>query len=142
MIYTKFTRLALQIAYKAHEGQLDKSGLPYIFHPYHVAEQMTDEITACIALLHDVIEDTPMTIEELAAYGFPEEVIEGVRLMTHAEGVDYFDYVLKIKENPYATAVKLADLAHNSDTSRMDTVTEHDMERLEKYKKARELLLS
>lgn len=142
MIYTKFTRLALQIAYKAHEGQLDKSGLPYIFHPYHVAEQMTDEITACIALLHDVIEDTPMTIEELAAYGFPEEVIEGVRLMTHAKDVDYFDYVLKIKENPNATAVKLADLAHNSDTSRMDTVTEHDMERLQKYKKARELLLS
>lgn len=103
---------------------------------------MTDEITVCIALLHDVIEDTPMTIEELASYGFPPEVIEGVRLMTREEGVDYFEYVMKIKENPYATAVKLADLAHNSDTSRIDTVTEHDLERLEKYRKARELLLS
>lgn len=141
MIYTRFTKLALNIAYKAHEGQMDRSGIPYIFHPYHVAEQMTDEITTCIALLHDVVEDTDMTIEDIAAYGFPPEVIEGVRHMTHEEGVDYFDYVREIKNDPYARRVKLADLEHNSDTSRMDELSERDMKRLEKYSRAKKMLL-
>lgn len=138
MIYTPLTKLALTTAYKAHEGQLDRSGLPYIFHPYHVAEQMTDEITCAIALLHDVVEDTSMTLAELAEL-FPAEVIEGVRLMTHEDGVDYYDYVRKIK-GTVAEPVKRADIAHNSDLSRLDTVTEKDIVRLEKYQRALRIL--
>lgn len=117
MIYTPLTKRAMNLAYNAHHGQLDKSGTPYIFHPMHLAEQMDDEISCCVALLHDTVEDTDVTLEELAKE-FPKEVVDAVALMTHAEGVDYFDYVRAIKTNPVATKVKLADLAHNGDQSR------------------------
>ena len=107
----------MEIAYRAHHGQLDKSGAPYIFHPIHLAEQMDDEYSCCVALLHDTVEDTEVTLEELKAI-FPKEVTDAVALMTHEKGTDYFDYVRAIKENPIARKVKLADLAHNSDQTR------------------------
>lgn len=118
MIYTLLTKKAMRIAYDAHHGQLDQSGQPYIFHPYHLAEQMTDEITVCAALLHDVVEDTDITIEELERE-FPTEVTQALRLLTHAPGTDYFEYVRALADNPVAKAVKLADLAHNSDETRL-----------------------
>ena len=117
MIYTDITNQAMKIAYAAHHGQVDYNGIPYIFHPIHLAEAMEDEISCCAALLHDVVEDTDVTTEELARE-FPQEVIEVLKLLTHDEGVDYFDYVRAIKANPIAVKVKLADLAHNSDQSR------------------------
>ena len=117
MIYTPLTKAAMEIAYRAHHGQLDKSGVPYIFHPIHLAEQMDDEYSCCVALLHDTVEDTDVTIDELKAI-FPKEVTDAVALMTHQKGTDYFDYVRTIKKNPIARTVKLADLAHNSDQSR------------------------
>ena len=117
MIYTALTKAAMEIAYRAHHGQLDKSGAPYIFHPIHLAEQMDDEYSCCVALLHDTVEDTEVTLEELKAI-FPKEVTDAVALMTHEKGTDYFDYVRTIKENPIARKVKLADLAHNSDQTR------------------------
>lgn len=117
MIYTELTNKAMKIAYAAHHGQVDYNGIPYIFHPIHLAEQMEDEISCCAALLHDVVEDTDVTMEELARE-FPQEVIEVLKLLTHDESVDYFDYVRAIKANPIAVKVKLADLAHNSDQSR------------------------
>lgn len=119
MIYTHLTNEAMKIAYRAHHGQVDKGGIPYIFHPYHLAEQMTDEYTTCVALLHDVVEDTDVTLEELKAI-FPTEVTDAIALMTHQEGVDYLEYVAAIRENPIARAVKLADIAHNSDESRLE----------------------
>ena len=80
MIYTDLTKKAIKIAYKQHEGQFDKAGLPYVFHPYHLAEQMgSDEYAICIALLHDVIEDTDMTLKELEDQGFPAEIIDALR---------------------------------------------------------------
>lgn len=118
MIYTSLTKKALNIAYKAHEGQLDQSGIPYIFHPYHVAEQMEDEITTCIALLHDVMEDTAVTDEELSEE-FPEEVMVPLRLLNHDSAEPYADYIRRIKTNPTAVKVKLADIAHNMDLSRV-----------------------
>lgn len=118
MIYTPLTKRAAEIAYNAHMGQRDKAGMPYIFHPYHVAEQMKDEMTVCAALLHDVAEDTAVTLEELAKE-FPPQVIEALRLLTHDPKDDYMDYVAKIKGNPIARAVKIEDLKHNSDISRM-----------------------
>lgn len=142
MIYTKLTSLAMDIAYQAHHGQVDKSGRPYIFHPYHLAEQMDDEYSICITLLHDVIEDTPITFEELENY-FPTEIIEALRLLIHDQSVDYFEYIKQIKKDPLALKVKRADLAHNMDCSRLieDNLNENYLNRLyQKYQKALDLL--
>lgn len=117
MIYTDLTINAMRLAYSAHNGQLDKAGLPYIFHPYHLAEQMTDEVSTCVALLHDVVEDTNVSLEDLKKE-FPTEVVDAVELLTHTKGMDYFDYLERIKVNPIAKRVKLADIAHNSDETR------------------------
>ena len=121
MIYTDLTNKALKIAYAAHDGQTDKAGMPYIFHPYHLAEQMDDEISVCVALLHDVAEDTAVTLESLAEI-FPQEVMEPLRLLTRKKGDDYLEYVKALKQNPTAKKVKLADLAHNSDQSRFSGI--------------------
>ena len=140
MIYTPVTKKAMQLAFDAHAEMYDKTGLPYIMHPLHVAESMTDEITTAIALLHDVIEDTDITAEKLRQAGLPEEVVCGVLAMTHGENEDYFEYVARVKKNPYALKVKIADLEHNSDLTRLDNVTDKDIQRVEKYRKALEFL--
>jgi len=142
MIYTAQTRLALKIMAEAHKGQLDRSGLPYILHPFHVAEQMRDEATTAAALLHDVLEDTDMTEDQLLEAGIRPDVVRAVVLLTHKEGVDYFDYVRALSEDPVAREVKLADLDHNSDLGRLDAVSERDLERLKKYEKAKDILLN
>lgn len=142
MIYTELTNKALRIAYDAHAGQLDKCGTPYIAHPLHVAEQMDDETSTCVALLHDVVEDSDVTLDDLAR-DFPPEIVEGVRLMTHEPEVDYLDYVRAIRGNPLATTVKLADLAHNSDETRFAgrPVAPEELERRRrKYAAARKIL--
>lgn len=143
MIYTRLTNQAMRIAYEAHHGQYDYNGLPYVFHPFHLAEQMKDEFSVCAALLHDVVEDTDVTIEELEAE-FPKEVTEAVKLLTHDDSEDYFEYVRRLKTNPIARAVKLADLAHNQDESRFidpDKISEKKrMHWREKYKKAQEII--
>ena len=141
MLYTALTKKAMKIAFDAHKNQTDKTGLPYIFHPFHLAEQMTDEATACAALLHDVVEDTPITFEQLEKEGFPGEILDALRLLTHDEAVPYMDYVKQIKTNPIAAKVKLADLMHNSDLTRLDVVDERALRRTEKYKKAIDLLM-
>lgn len=142
MIYTPLTKKALRLCFDCHRDQVDKTGLPYVFHPFHLAEQMTDEISTVCALLHDVVEDTELTFDDLEKMGFPNEVTDVLRLLTHAEDVPYFDYVEKISHNPVARQVKLADLAHNSDLSRMDAseIDEWTIKRTEKYKKAIEML--
>ena len=140
MIYTDKTKKAMKFCFKAHKDQVDKSGMPYVFHPFHVAEQMTDEVTTIVALLHDVVEDTDYTLEDIAAEGFGKEILEAVALMTHEDGVPYLDYVAKLKDNPIARTVKLADLAHNSDLSRIGEIDEETKQRLEKYKKAKAIL--
>ncbi|MBR2309414.1 MAG: HD domain-containing protein [Oscillospiraceae bacterium] len=140
MIYTPLTNKAMKIAYTAHHGQVDKSGIPYIFHPIHLAEQMPDEYTTCVALLHDVVEDTTVTLEDLAI-DFPKEVIDAVALLTHKEGEPYFEYVKRIKTNALAKTVKLADLRHNSNESRFDNPDETTLAYFrEKYRKAFEIL--
>ncbi len=140
MIYTTMTKIALKLCFETHKDQLDKSGMPYVFHPFHLAEQMTDEETTIVALLHDVVEDSDRTIDDLREMGFGENVLEAITLMTHDPEVPYMDYVANLKTNRIAKAVKLADLRHNSDMSRLDSVTPYDMIRAEKYKKAIELL--
>lgn len=140
MIYTAQTKRAIQLAYQAHHGQTDKTGLPYIHHPLYLAEQMTDEVTTITALLHDTLEDTNLTIADLQAEGFPADAIEAVRRLTHDPSVSYLDYIRGLRDNPIAVAVKLADLTHNSDLSRLDAVTETDLQRREKYQKAIQIL--
>lgn len=141
MIYTDLTKKALKLCFEAHKNQVDKTGMPYVFHPFHLAEQMTDEISTVCALLHDVVEDTEYTFEDIRNMGFPNEVIEVLTLLTHEDGVPYMEYVEKISANPIATRVKLADLRHNSDLSRLDIIDENALARAEKYQKAIELLL-
>ena len=144
MIYTLLVYKAMHIAYNAHHGQLDKSGAPYIFHPIHLAEQMDDEASCCAALLHDVVEDTSVTLDDLRK-DFPEEIVEAVRLLTHEESVPMEEYLIAIRENPIALKVKLADNAHNADQTRCvgsDIPEEKLAQWRERYAKARAILLS
>lgn len=142
MIYTDMTKMAMSIAFDAHKEQVDRAGLPYIFHPYHLAEQMADEISVCVALLHDVVEDTPLSFDDLSAQGIPATVIDTLKLLTHEDNVPYLEYVQAIKDsgNGTAIAVKLADLHHNSDASRLDHVDAKALSRMEKYKTAISIL--
>ena len=142
MLYTELTNKAMRIAYAAHHGQVDKCGIPYIFHPIALAQSMDDEVSCCAALLHDVVEDTAITMEELEKE-FPPEVIEVLRLLTHDDGEEYYAYVRRIKAHPIARKVKLADLAHNSDQSRCvgSGIPQKTLDRWqEKYDKARKIL--
>lgn len=134
------TKAALKLCFEAHREQLDKSGIPYVFHPFHLAEQMNDEKTTVVALLHDVVEDTDITLDDIRHMGFDDDVVSAIAVMTHADGVPYMEYVAQIKKNPIARIVKLADLRHNSDITRLDAVTPRDEKRLKKYAAAIALL--
>ena len=136
MIYTEMTKKALKLCFEAHKNQVDKSGMPYVFHPFHLAEQMEDENTTIVALLHDVVEDTEYSLDDLKNMGFPQQVIEALGLLTHDKSVPYMDYIAEIKNNPIAKAVKLADLKHNNDLSRLDIIDAKVISRKEKYEKA------
>lgn len=143
MIYTSLTYLAMRIAYNAHNGVIDKSGAPYIFHPYEVASRMDDEVSTCVALLHDVVEDTDMTFDDLRAEGIPESVIAPLRLLTHDSDVPYMEYIEEVSSDPIAIKVKLSDLQHNMDTSRYcRPMTVKEQRRQEKYQNAKEFLLA
>lgn len=144
MIYTKLTRKAMVIAYNAHYGQYDKSGVPYIFHPMHVAEQMHDEYSICVALLHDTVEDTSVTLEELAKE-FPKEIVDAVALLTHDKTESYEEYLKKVITNDLAKAVKIADVNHNSSPDRLslDFMSQQTIDRLnKKYIMAKKILNS
>ena len=140
MIYTALTKKAMEICYRAHAGQLDKGGMPYVFHPIHVAEQMEDEYSTCAALLHDTVEDGGIELSELYEADFPEEIVRTVDILTRREDEPYMEYIERLKENSLAVKVKLADLNHNSDMSRLNIITKWDIERKEKYEKAIEML--
>ena len=140
MIYTDLTKKAMKLCFELHKEQTDKSGMPYVFHPFYLATQMQDEATTVTALLHDVVEDTACTFADLQDMGFGPEIIEALKLLTHGKGVPYMEYVAQIKENPIARAVKLADLRHNSDLSRLDKVDDRALARREKYLQAMALL--
>ena len=140
MIYTDNTEKAMKIAYQAHHGQVDKSGVPYIFHPIHLAEKMKTEEECIVALLHDVVEDTDITFEQLEKE-FSPTVIEALKFLTHDDSVEYMEYIRNIKQNPIAKRVKLADLWHNFDDTRMRKPTIKDIRRREKYWKAIRFLI-
>ena len=147
MIYTEKTKVAAWIMYNAHGTQDDKAGFPYILHPIHLAEQMDDESSTIVALLHDVVEDTEWDMDMIRKEaqekcgGFPEEVFEALGLLTHNDGSPYMEYVESLSSNPIARKVKLADLENNMDTSRIKELGPDDLKRLEKYSKAKEFLM-
>lgn len=136
MIYTELTKKALRICFEAHKEHVDKGGLPYVFHPFHLAEQMSTEEEVCTALLHDVMEDTDATAADLRGAGIPDTVLEALLLLTRNKAVPYPEYIEAIKNNPLAATVKRADLRHNLDQSRLDQITEEDRRRIAKYRNA------
>ena len=125
--------LALQIAVKAHAGQKDKSGEPYIFHPIRVMERCSNPKAKIVALLHDIVEDTEVTFDELKTAGFPEDILGTLRFVTHEKEVPYDDYIEALMHDPIAVEVKIADLEDNSDIRRLKEIKDRDVERLQKY---------
>lgn len=124
------------IAAEAHQGQTDKNGMPYLHHVMRVAMRCRTVTEKTCALLHDVVEDTPWTFEQLLAEGFSAQVVQVVRCLTKTEGEEYAHYLARVKGNPLAVRVKLADLEDNMDISRLNEVTEKDLPRLNRYIKA------
>jgi len=126
---------AFKLAKAAHAGQLDKGGKSYINHPIAVAAIVETQEEKTVALLHDVVEDTPVTLDELKEHGFPETVVAAVDVLTKRPGVDYGEYIQRVKKNPLALVVKIADMTHNMDLSRIQNPTAKDYARIDKYKK-------
>ncbi len=131
---------ALKIALDAHKGQLDKAGKPYILHPLRIMAKMPTEELMIIALLHDVVEDSAYTLEDLRRKGFSERIVDAVDYLTRRDGEAYDAYILRAKQNPLAIPVKLADLEDNMDIRRLDQVREQDIGRFQKYLQAYHIL--
>lgn len=137
---------AIEISVEAHRNQSDKSGESYVLHPLKLMLEMDTETEMKVAVLHDVAEDSPWTLEDLRDDGFSTEVVEAVKHLTKAKylrddelGVDVEDYgefIDRVKENETARKVKLADIEHNMDLTRLDELGEEDVERLERYHEA------
>jgi (p)ppGpp synthase/HD superfamily hydrolase len=133
---------AIAIAATAHEGQVDKAGAPYILHPLRVLHRLDTTDERIVAVLHDVIEDTPVTLDELRAEGFSDSIIDAIDAVTKRPDEDYMDFVARAAANPLGRKVKLADLEDNRDLSRISTPTADDYARIEKYDRAIEKLSS
>ena len=127
---------AIAIAVEAHQGQKDKAGEPYILHPLRLMLQMQSETDKIVAVLHDVVEDSGRSLDDLRTEGFSAEVLEAVSTLTKKNDVSYEEYIDSIKTHPVARRVKLADLRDNMDITRISDVTERDLKRLSKYHKA------
>lgn len=122
-----------------HDGQVDKAGIDYILHPMRVSSKMETETEKIVALLHDTVEDTPATVEQIQSL-FGEEVAAAVAAMTKGKEEDYKDYIARLSKNPIAVKVKLADLEHNMSIERLPSFTEKDKEMVAKYRWAHDFL--
>lgn len=131
---------AIQIAARAHAGQVDKAGAPYVFHPLRLMLSLDTPGQQMAAILHDVVEDTLVTFEDLKAEGFPAEVVEAVRVLTKLPGESRLEAAHRAVRNPIARAVKLADVADNMDLKRIANPTERDYARLKEYEQVKEIL--
>lgn len=131
---------AIAIAAIAHEGQVDKAGAPYVLHPLRMMLAVTTPEARIAAVLHDVVEDTPVTLEQLRADGFSAAVVEAVEALTKRQDEDYETFIRRVAPNPIAREVKLADLRDNADLTRIAEPTEKDRARVEKYRRAMAIL--
>ena len=136
----RLIEISLQIALRAYAGKVDKAGREYILHPLRVMAKMRTELEMSAALLHDVLEDSEITAEELLAEGIPAEVVEAVQHLTKNENEDYMDFVARAGKNKIAAAVKLADIEDNIDVLRLTSLDERDFARIKKYHTAWRLL--
>lgn len=128
--------LAIKVATEAHEGQFDKGGNPYILHPKAVADAVDSTENKIVAYLHDVCEDTDITLEDLLEMGFTYRIVNSIQILTKSEGISYDEYLKSVKKDSNAWHVKMADIKHNMDITRIPIPTEKDYARIEKYKKA------
>jgi GTP diphosphokinase / guanosine-3',5'-bis(diphosphate) 3'-diphosphatase len=133
---------AIEIAARAHAGQTDKGGAPYIFHPLRLMLAVSGAHERMAAVLHDVVEDTPVTFEDLQREGFPAAVVDAVRALTKLPGETRLLAAQRAAANPVARAVKLADVTDNMDLRRLPAPTEKDLARLKEYEQVRALLLA
>jgi (p)ppGpp synthase/HD superfamily hydrolase len=133
---------AIAIAAEGHTGQLDKAGQPYILHPIRVMLRVSGASERMVAILHDVVEDTPVTLAQLATEGFSKEVLDAVDALTKRPGETRLEAARRAAANPLARVVKLADNAENMDLSRISNPTQKDYDRLEEYKRVREILIA
>jgi (p)ppGpp synthase/HD superfamily hydrolase len=131
---------AIEIAVKAHSGQVDKGGQPYILHPLRVMMKMDNDTDRVVAVLHDVIEDTDVKGLDLYGIGFNSDILVAIMDLTKRDGEDYIKYIERVAENPIARRVKLADLDDNMDLGRLHVVEDKDWARWQKYRKAKEYL--
>ena len=138
-INSPMIKKAMNLAFNAHEGQTDKGGMAYIMHPFYIASKLNEEDEIITALLHDTLEDSNLTKEDLLNAGFSTDIIEAIDILTRKQD-DYFDYIYKVKKNDLARKIELLDLKHNMDLTRLEKITNKDIKRNEKYKKAIEIL--
>ncbi len=131
---------AFNLANERHANQFDKAGIPYIEHPITVAESFDDSDLKIVALLHDIVEDADVTLDELKSLGFRDKHVRAINAITKRDGEQYEEYLSRVKNNYLARKVKIADISHNMDTSRLTSLGAKDIRRLEKYKKALEYL--
>ncbi len=135
---TNMLELARSIAFEAHKGQQDKAGKDYVLHPIRVAEKLKNYCSEVqiVAYLHDTIEDTFVTPEFLKEKGFNDEIVEAVLSVTRKEGESYMEFIRRCAENPISRIVKTEDLKDNMDITRLNKITDEDIQRLRKYHKA------
>lgn len=132
---------AIALAAQQHEGQVDKGGQPYILHPLRLMLKMPDLDTQMIAILHDILEDTPTTAEDLAQFGFSTTIIQAIQALTKFDGESRIDAAHRAAKNPLARMVKLADVTDNMDLSRIPQPTAQDFSRLKEYEQVKTILM-
>ena len=142
MIYTNNTEKAMKLAFEKHNKMVDKAGIPYIIHPILVAEKMDDEDSTVVALLHDVVEDTDLSIEDIKRMGFNEKITDALKVLSHDDNVEYLEYIKQVAKNDIAKKVKIADIKHNSDLTRLRNNPELIEKFSQKYPPALEILES
>ena len=134
--YNQLLELAIKVATEAHAGQVDKGGKPYINHPEAVAASLTNTEYKIVAYLHDVCEDTSITFDDLKDMGFTYRIVNSIRLLTKTDELTYEEYLRRLRMDSCARAVKMADLKHNMDITRIPNPSEKDYARIEKYKRS------
>ena len=140
MLYTELTKRAMKLAYILHRDQTDRYGMPRICHLLHVAEQMKDEDSTVVALLHESMEHGGATMSDLRKAGIPEKDIAAISLMTYRGERQYIRFIRRIRENRIAAIVKNADLVHDCDITRMGAITDEDGQLIAKYERAQRVL--
>ncbi|HED37191.1 MAG TPA: GTP pyrophosphokinase [Ignavibacteria bacterium] len=132
---------AVLIAIKAHQNQIDKGGLPYILHPLRIMIKMQTDEEMIVAMLHDVVEDSKISLKDISKYEFDKKIMSALKVLTYSTDQNYEDYIKKISKNKLASKIKIADLKDNLNLNRLPYLNKKDLERINKYHKALKYLL-